>query len=152
MDKYVMETFAEVDMVLSLMEDKYIAEIPEKLRKMFKENKAMDYKKEITANQPLKEQNLKKETLSILAILNYQYWCKDENRKRELIELYTENEKKHQAELREKYNPDEIFKKDMTPQMNSLQETQENLSIIKVNEGLFSKIKNWLIIFFKSRW
>ena len=40
----------------------------------------------------------------------------------------------------------------MTPQMNSLQETQENLSIIKVNEGLFSKIKNWLIIFFKSRW
>ena len=83
-----METFAEVDMVLSLMEDKYIAEIPEKLRKMFKENKAMDYKKEITANQPLKEQNLKKETLSILAILNYQYWCKDENRKRELIELY----------------------------------------------------------------
>lgn len=150
MNKSTMEAYAEVDKILNLMETKYIVEIPEKLRKMFKEKKDHNYNKEITADKPLQEQNLNKETLSILAVLNYRYWCKDENRKKELIKIYEENEKKYQAELREKYNPDDIFKRSI-PETITEEKTHENLLMIetKPNEGIFKRIKNWIINLFK---
>lgn len=43
-------------------------------------------------------------------MLNLQYWCKDENEKERLKSVYAENERKYQDELREKYNPDNLFK------------------------------------------
>ena len=143
MNKSTLEAYAEVDKILSLMDAKYIAEIPEKLRKMFREKKDHSYNKEIVADKPLQEQKLNKETLSILAVLNYNYWCNDENRKKELIKIYEENEKKHQEELRKKYNPDDIFKQERN---------YENLSIIetKTEEGVFAKIRNWIINLFKK--
>ena len=39
-----------------------------------------------------------------------QYWYKDESKKQKLLEVLDENERKYQEELREKYNPDNIFK------------------------------------------
>ncbi len=152
MNKSTMEAYAEVDKVLSLMDYKYIAEIPEELRKMFKEKKDSSYNKEITADKPLKEQNLSKETLSILAVLNYNYWCKDENRKNELIELYSENEKKYQEELREKYNPDNIFKEKLSRNFSE-EKVEEKLSLIGTNsnESVFTRIKNWIINLLKRR-
>lgn len=50
------------------------------------------------------------ETLALIAMLNLQYWCKDENEKERLKSVYAENERKYQDELREKYNPDNLFK------------------------------------------
>ena len=50
------------------------------------------------------------ETLALIAMLNLQYWCKDENEKERLKSIYAENERKYQNELREKYNPDNLFK------------------------------------------
>lgn len=104
------DAYAEVDIILSFMDPKYLNEIPEKLRNIFKEKKSNNYQKTILPNKPLQEQGLSEETLSILAVLNYNYWCKDELRKKELLELYCKNEKEHQQKLREKYNPDNIFK------------------------------------------
>lgn len=43
-------------------------------------------------------------------MLNLQYWCKAENEKERLKSVYAENERKYQDELREKYNPDNLFK------------------------------------------
>jgi len=151
MNKSTMEAYAEVDKILSLMDTKYIAEIPEKLRKMFEEKKDHNYIKEIVADKPLEEQNLNKETLSILAVLNYNYWCKDENRKKELLKIYEENEKRYQEELREKYNPDDIFKKN-TSEISIEEKTQENLSMVEIKEekGLLARIKNWIINLLKK--
>ena len=50
------------------------------------------------------------ETLTLIAMLNLQYWCKDENEKERLKSVYAENKRKYQDELREKYNPDNLFK------------------------------------------
>lgn len=64
------------------MDTKYIMEIPKQLREMFKNKKSNDYTKKIVANIPLQEQNLNHHTLEILAVLNYNYWCKDEKKKK----------------------------------------------------------------------
>ena len=65
MKQSTMEAYAEVDTILNLMDEKYVREIPEKLRTLFKSKKAKEYSKNIVDNIPLKEQNLNKETLSI---------------------------------------------------------------------------------------
>lgn len=140
MNQSIMEAYAEVDTILNYMDIKYKNEIPEKLRNIFKEKKADNYEKTIIPNKPLNEQNLKEETLSILAVLNYNYWCKDETHRKELLNLYTENERKYQEELREKYNPDNIFR-------NRIQKKDENIinnevAMTEYKESILKKIMN----------
>lgn len=143
MNKSTMEAYAEIDAVLSLMDNKYLDEIPSKLIELFSKEKSKDYIKEIVADKPLKEQNLKEETLSILAVLNYNYWCKDKVHKEELLELYSENERKYQDELREKYNPDNIFKNHIGK--NKIEENivENKIALVEYEESIFIKFKNW---------
>lgn len=82
-----------------------------KLREFFKEEKDKEYKKQIDSEIPIKDQNLKSETLAIIAMLNLQYWCEDEQEKERLKKVYAQNEKIYQEALQIKFNPDNIFKK-----------------------------------------
>jgi len=103
--------YCEVDIILGQMEEKYVNKVPSELRKLFKEQKKNDYLPEIKANIPLADQNLMRKTIAILAMLNLNYWCEDEKEKQDLIQMYSENDRKREEELREKYNPDNLFKK-----------------------------------------
>ena len=105
------QAYSEIDEFLSLLDEKTRNEVPSKLREFFKKEKDNNYHKGINPNIPIKEQNLKNETLALIALLNLQYWCKDENEKERLKQVYANNENQYQEELREKYNPDNIFKK-----------------------------------------
>jgi len=149
MKQSTMEAYAEVDTILNFMDKEYISEIPEKLRTMFREKKAKDYIKNIVPSKPLEEQELKDETLSILAVLNYNYWCKDENEKEKLLKLYADNEKKYQEILQQKFNPDEIFKrnKEEIKQDNVVEETQ----IVEYKESFIKRIINKIKIFFNKK-
>ena len=104
------KAYAEVDKILSLMETKYVERIPVKMREMFKNEKVKDYNPNIDKNIPLDEQNLERKTYAILAMLDLNYWCDNEEEKQELLKAYSNNDKKRQEQLREKYNPDNIFK------------------------------------------
>ena len=104
------QAYSEVNKFLELIGEKMTNKIPLKLRNFFKHEMDQNYIPTINTNIPIKEQNLKRKTIAIIAGLNLQYWCK-EDRKQELLEIYFNNEKKYQEELREKYNPDDIFKR-----------------------------------------
>ncbi|MGN1271247.1 MAG: hypothetical protein ACI4UX_04695 [Clostridia bacterium] len=142
--------YAEVYEILSFMEQKYVDMIPLKLLELFKEEKEKEYKPNINPTIPLDEQNLQKKTLSILAMLNLNYWCEDENEKKELIALYAENDKRKEEELREKYNPDNLFKKkEQIVEDNEIK--QENTQLIEYKEqNIFKKILNKIMNFFKK--
>lgn len=103
------ESYTEILTILKYMETEYQEKIPPKLIDFFKRNCAKDYEFDIDLAIHLKEQKLKAKTLSLLAMLNLNYWCKSDEEKQELIKHYSENEKKYQEELREKYNPDNLF-------------------------------------------
>ena len=92
------------------MEIRDVEKVPKKMREMFKNEKLQDYEPNIDKNIPLEEQQLERKTLAILAMLNLNYWCENEEEKEELIRAYSNNDKKRNEELREKYNPDNIFK------------------------------------------
>ena len=107
------QAYSEIDEFLRLLSEKKRNEIPKKLREFFKEEKDQEYFKNIDINIPIKDQNLRKETLAIIALLNLQYWCKDETEKKRLQAIYAQNEKEYQDMLYEKYNPNDISRKKM---------------------------------------
>ena len=103
------KAYSEVDEFLELLSEEQRNEIPKKLRNFFKNEKDQKYLKNIDKNIPIKYQNLKEETLAIIAFLNLKYWCKDEDVKNRLKKIYEQNERKYQEILSEKYNLDKIF-------------------------------------------
>lgn len=148
MENNLLKAYAEVNEILSLMDNKYIEKIPVKMRKMFENERQKDYNPEIKVNIPLDEQNLQRKTFAILAMLNLNYWCEDEEEKQKLIQIYAENDKIREEELREKYNPDNIFKKKDTNE----QTENNNVALIEYREENFIKrILKMIINLFKKK-
>ena len=143
-----MIAYAEIDEILNLLEDKYREKVPEKVRTFFKEEKMPDYTPNIDVNIPLIEQNLKRETVVLLAILNINYWCENEEEKQFFLNELAKNEEE-KKKLEEKYNPNNLFKK----QNNSIAniQTTENVQMIEYKpKNIFYKILNKIFSFFKK--
>ena len=141
------EAYAEVDNFIECLYLYDKNKIPESIRKYFKKEKSKNYNKIIDANQPIKNQNLKDETLAIIAMLNLKYWCDDEEEKKRLMTIYSENEKKYQNELKEKYDIEKIFEERNNKKLENYQE--KNLSKIK-KESFWDKLKNTILKILKK--
>ena len=141
------EAYAEVDNFIECLDLYDKNKIPESIRKYFKKEKSKNYNKIIDANQPIKNQNLKDETLAIIAMLNLKYWCDDEEDKKRLMTIYSENEKKYQNELKEKYDIEKIFEERNNKKLENYQE--KNLSKIK-KESFWDKLKNTILKILKK--
>lgn len=136
------ESYVEVLTILGYMETEYQEKIPKKLIDFFERNSAKNYKFDIDLAIPLKEQKLKAKTLSLLAMLNLNYWCKSNEEKQELIKRYSENEKKYQEELRKRYNPDNIFKKQQEKSNIEENVIQNEVALIEYKESIFRRLIN----------
>ena len=128
-----MLAYAEIDEILNLLEDDYREKVQKKVRDFFKEEKMKDYHPEIDIEKPLIEQNLKRETMVLLAILNLNYWCENEKEKQRFLNELDKNEEE-KKELEEKYNPDNLFKKKQD------ESTENNLQIIEYKKPNFIQI------------
>lgn len=135
------DAYVEVLGILALLDEEQKNRIPKKLKEFFENNKNQDYQVNIDSNIPLEEQNLLQETVDILAMLKLNYWCTNEKEKEGLFNLLNENEKKYQEELRKKYNPNNLFK---DKESKRVIYTNEELSIVKYKESIFTRIKDWL--------
>ena len=64
--------------------------------------------------------------------------------------MYSENDKKIEAEMRERYNPDNLFKKKEKEEQNN-EVKQENTELIEYKkQNIFKKILNKIMKFFKK--
>ncbi len=138
MENNLLKAYAEVDKILSFMAVRYVEKVPKKMREMFKNEKLQDYEPNINKNIPLEEQQLERKTLAILAMLNLNYWCENQKEKQELLRAYSDNDKKIEEELREKYNPDNIFK-NKNKEQDVEQETDKITSVVEYREKNFIK-------------
>ena len=105
------EIYSEVYQVLNLLGNEYIDKLPNSLFNLLKEKRNVNYNPQYTEDIPLNKQNIKKESIAIIALIHLNYWCEDEKEKYELKQILKNNENKYQQELRNKYNPEDIFKK-----------------------------------------
>lgn len=147
MNKNNSKAYSEVYQILNLLEEEYLDRIPKKVLDFFNETRDKEYKPIIDVNKPLNEQNLQRDTMILLAILDLNYWCDSEEEKQELLMMFNKNTElkiKKQKELEEKYNPDYLFKK---RQFVSDFEKNETLSMVEYKEPniirkILTKIKN----------
>ncbi len=138
-----MIAYAEIDEILNLLENQYREKVPEKVRIFLKEEKMPDYTPTIDVNIPLIQQNLKRETIVLLAILNINYWCENEDEKQFFLNELAKNEEE-KKKLKEKYNPDNLFKNKQEKLIDeSMQTGQELIEYKETNfiSKLLKKIK-----------
>lgn len=135
-------SYVEILEILKYMDKIYVDKIPKKLIEFFEENKANNYNFKYDSAVELDKQNLNDNTLALLAMLNLNYWCESEEHKKELIARYNDNEQKYQEELREKYNPDNIFKKDNQEKIIEKNIVKEEVSMVVYKESIFKKFIN----------
>ena len=111
--------FKEVDYYLKGIREEDIEKIPNKLKEFIKVNASEDYLVDFDYNKPLSEITISKEAKGIISIICLNYWCENEEEKREYLGLLNTNEQEYQKILREKYNPENIFKSDRSINLNS---------------------------------
>ena len=93
MERVYEEAFSEVDEIIKLMPIDISSKIPQKFRQVISENKALNYKTNI--QEPIKEQDLKPETVTILGLIYRDYLASPEIKEKlqkEDEEQLTENE------------------------------------------------------------
>lgn len=128
----------QINEILKCIEPGLKNKIPKKFISYFENNKSQEYNWTIDKSIPLEEQDLLPTTKEILTLLYKDFIC-DDIKRAKLEKVLTNNEIKYQEELREKYNPDNIFKNNQ----NSIEHTEvqkENIEITPYKENFFSKI------------
>lgn len=140
MNVQTQEIYSEVYSILNLLGESYIKKLPVSLFNMIKEEKRQDYNPKYDSKINLEQQNIKRETLSMIALFHLNYWCNSDEEKNELKTLFKTNEEKYQAEIREKYNPDNLFKKRSLQQEEST--ITNEVAMVEYKEPLFKRIIN----------
>ena len=102
--------FVEVDEIIKYLPKKDLSKIPNDLIHLIRKNKDSKYIWKYDNNKKLEEQNIHKDTIAILSYINMKYILED-NQKMLMKNLRDYNEMKSEKLKREKFNPENIFKK-----------------------------------------
>ena len=141
------QAYSEVHEFLELLSEEKKQKIPEIQRALFENERDKEYVKKIDISIPLKEQELKEETLAILALLTLKYWCEDEEEKEQLKAIYAKNEAVYQSMLSQKYKSKDIFNK---KEDHSIENNNE-IQISDSEQTIFKRIINRIIKLFHEK-
>mgnify|MGYP006959218034 CR=1 FL=1 len=136
------EMYSEVYSILNLLGNNYIAKLPKSLLKMIEEEKSSTYNPQYSEDKSLNEQNIKRESLSMIALFHLNYWCNSNEEKEQLKQLFKSNEEKHQAEIREKYNPDNLFKSRKPEIIEETKIIANDVAMVEYKESIFKRFIN----------
>lgn len=134
-DKYT-KAYTEVLEILKYLPKNEYNKIAKEKIKFFEDNKDDSYKFSINPQMPLDEQNISIEANSIIIVLFRDYFA-TENQKEKLNTILKQNEYKYQEEIRNKYNPDDIFKDKKDRSFNIIE--NNNLPIEVKEDNFFKK-------------
>lgn len=90
-----------------------------------------------------------RETICLLTILDINYWCETEEEKQLILNKLKDNDRIKEEELKERYNPDNIFKR-KDKENENININPENVALIEYKEkSIFKKILNKIIKFLR---
>ncbi len=147
------EAFTEVNEIIKMMPDELVNKIPSKFKEMLEDERDKEYNPNI--QEPLEKCKLKNETIIILGLIYRDFLCSPDEKKqlqekdaRELQEV----EKSIEEEIREKYNPDNIFKKKNQNNIEEYNNKEENTSMTVIKEEKwYQKIFNLIKGLFRKK-
>lgn len=139
------EALTEVFDIINNSEQEIKNKIPKKLLEFLKDNIKKDYIVDIDYNDDDWDKKIKQDTKEILALIYRDYLVTPEERENLILEE-NEEEKRIETELREKYNPDNIFKKS-----KHIEEQKEETSLIAAEDIWYKRFINKILNFFKRK-
>lgn len=129
-----------------------VKKISKKFMEYLKENASTTYKTNLDHSKNIKDMVLHDKTKVILAIIYKKFWCDEEQRKK-FDEKLEENEIRYQKEMREKYNPNEIFlseSSNVIENKNMPKSVTENINLVEYKEEKwYHKLFNKILSIFK---
>lgn len=142
--------YSEIYEFINLLDKNEQSKIPQKLKDFFKNEKDDKYIKNINLDIPLNKQNLKRETLSLIALINLKYLETDKTRKEILIKNYKQNEINYRKLMEEKYNPKNMFREnEKIKTISNLPEKYNTKTVIKLK--WYEKIIKFIKDIFKRK-
>ena len=134
--------YAEIDYILHNMNPTYLHKVPTKLVDFFEEVMDQEHDVKIDSNIHLYENNLEEYTFEILNVLNLNYWCEDEIRKEELLNIMKKSKaddkiSNHLGEDIININKEYTFRE---MEKNNQEETKEKEEPKKEKVGFFKNI------------
>ena len=134
MENTVKDIYSEVYAILNMLGKEYINKLPKDIYNIIKEEKSTEYNPVYETTVALDKQDVKKETISIIAFLHLNYWCNEEE-KIKLRELFDENEDKYQEELKQQEEQEvEQENEEIQEDNNEIEIGKEFLSMIVYKE------------------
>ena len=130
------EAFVEISEIFKLMPNIMLDKIPNKFKQIIENEKSTTYTSNI--KEPLEQCILKEETIIVLSLIYRDFLC-DKEEKARLQYRDAQKIKEAEDELREKYNPDNIFKNRVKANIDNTTEIQESLSLVKYEEDKWYK-------------
>ena len=129
------EAISEVLDILQNSDESIVKRIPQKLIEFWEKNKSLSYIPNLDHNKTINEMDLKDKTRDIITMIYLECLC-DTDEKKDIKKVLIKNEEKYQEKLRNKYNPDNIFKKIDTTEKKSTKDFQ----MIVYKEPFYIKI------------
>lgn len=140
--------YAEIIEILDNMSYEDKNKIPKKIYDFFLEKSNKNYVRHLDKSKTLYDQEIREDTKEILAILLINYWCETVDKKNQLLTLFRDNEIKYQEQLREKYNPDMLFKSKRNSNNNEKIENNTQMIVID-KDNIFTRFIKKIKLFFK---
>lgn len=136
------EAITEVLDILYNSDEDLLGKIPKKLIDFWERNKSKTYKPNLNHDLPLSKMNLRNKTKSIISMIYLNYICEDEE-KDTIKGILKSNEDEYQLKLREKYNPDNIFKNksvSINTEVDNDRDISKNAQMIEYKESVIKRI------------
>lgn len=139
------KAYTEVLEIIKHFPEEEYFKIPIEKIEFYKNNMDKNYNFKINPEIDLSEQNISKEANAIIVSLFMDYYATEEQ-KFKIKKILESNRIKEEESKREKYNPDNIFKKsDKIENSNvSFSENNINTAMIEYKETFFTKFKNFI--------
>ena len=134
----VNKILVEVETILEKLDTNYKNKIPNELWEYIKQNTDKSQSFYYDENTSLINQKLNTDTVALLTYINMEYLL-NENQKKDIKQILTNDEAISEQMKKELYNPDNLFKNKAT----KIDTVENSVAMVKYKESLFTKIKNW---------
>ena len=139
----------EVYVILNNMSQEEVSKIPDEFMDMIKTNMNDEYIFELYDDISFEEQYLLQETKAILAYIFMNFWGTEEQKTK--IKAKFEQDIIDEENSKQKYNPEDLFKKNKLNEENNELSTDKNVQLVEYKkDNVFMKIINKIRRLFKK--
>lgn len=151
MDNADIRVYSEINCLFQYFPDDYLEKVPQKILKIINDYTDKKYYFDVDVDKGLDQQNITEETKNMLVVLKYNYWSTEDEQKN-IMNQIKKNTEIQEEELRERYNPDNLFKdvKTEKTEKNTEKIEMEEISLDSVKTKWYQKIFNKIKGFFKK--